>query len=100
MFRAPAGLRNIFLEPVLRRHGLRLVSWTRRGYDTREKDPARVLARLTDKLGSGDILLLHDGNVARTEAGRPVVLCVLPALLAQCRNAGLRPVTLSAALSA
>ena len=100
LFRAPAGLRNIFLEPALRRHGLRLVSWTRRGYDTREKDPARVLARLTTGLRSGDILLLHDGNAARTEAGHPVVLCVLPALLAQCRSAGLRPVSLGTALAA
>src|SRR6266404_2480759 len=31
-FRAPAGLRNPFLEPVLARANLRLVSWTRRGF--------------------------------------------------------------------
>jgi peptidoglycan/xylan/chitin deacetylase (PgdA/CDA1 family) len=37
-FRAPAGLRNPFLEPVLHRLGLSLVSWTRRGFDTREGD--------------------------------------------------------------
>ena len=99
-FRAPAGLRNLFLEPVLRRHGLRLVSWTRRGYDTRQRDPAVILARLTRKLAAGDILLLHDGHYACTTAGRPVVLCVLPALLAQCRSAGLHAVSLDAALVA
>src|SRR5262245_6673508 len=33
-FRAPAGLRNPFLDPVLHRQGLHLVSWTRRGFDT------------------------------------------------------------------
>ena len=98
-FRAPAGLRNPFLDPVLHRLGLRLVSWTRRGFDTRERDPARVLARLTRDLGAGDILLLHDGNAARTAGGRPVVLEVLPPLLERLRTDGLRAVTLPQALT-
>src|SRR5205085_8881909 len=59
-FRAPAGLRNPFLAPVLDRLGLELVSWTRRGYDTARSDPVRILARLGKRLGPGDILLLHD----------------------------------------
>ena len=94
-FRAPAGLRNPFLDPVLYGLGLHLVSWTRRGFDTRQADPARVLARLTNGLDAGDILLLHDGHAARTTAGRPVLLDVLPALARRCAQAGLRPVTLS-----
>ncbi|WP_418319447.1 polysaccharide deacetylase family protein [Piscinibacter sakaiensis] len=89
-FRAPAGLRNPFLDPVLHQLGLRLVSWTRRGFDTRERDPARVLDRLTDDLAGGDILLLHDGNAARSAAGRPVLLEVLPQLAARARSRGLR----------
>ncbi|MBI1906927.1 MAG: polysaccharide deacetylase family protein [Rhodocyclales bacterium] len=93
-FRAPAGLRNPFLEPVLAHAGLRLASWTRRGYDTHERDPARVAARLLDRLAAGDILLLHDGHAARTTDGQPVILAVLPRVLATCRAAGLRPVTL------
>jgi peptidoglycan/xylan/chitin deacetylase (PgdA/CDA1 family) len=39
-FRAPAGLRNPLLPIVLRRHGLALVSWTRRGFDTVRGDAA------------------------------------------------------------
>jgi peptidoglycan-N-acetylglucosamine deacetylase len=97
-FRAPAGLRNPLLAPVLHRLGLRLVSWTRRGYDTVQRDPARVLDRLTRSLAAGDIVLLHDGNAARTADGRPVVLEVLPQLLRRCEQAGLRPVTLPEAL--
>jgi peptidoglycan/xylan/chitin deacetylase (PgdA/CDA1 family) len=99
-FRAPAGLRNPFLAPVLHRLGLTLVSWTRRGFDTRERDPATVLARLTRNLAAGDILLLHDGNAARTPQGRPVVLEVLPPLLARLRADGLRAVTLPEGLAA
>jgi len=93
-FRAPAGLRNPFLDPVLHRLGLHLVSWTRRGFDTRTGDAAQVLQRLTRHLAHGDILLLHDGHAARTAAGRPVLLDVLPPLVAACRALKLEPVTL------
>lgn len=98
-FRAPAGLRNPFLDPVLHRLGLQLVSWTRRGFDTRQRDPQRVLARLARRLAGGDILLLHDGHAARSAgSGRAVVLEVLPALLERCRALGLRSVSLEGAL--
>ncbi|MDO5623736.1 MAG: polysaccharide deacetylase family protein [Pseudomonadota bacterium] len=96
-FRAVAGLRNPFLQPVLVRHGLHLASWTRRAYDTRTSHAATVLARLTRGLAAGDILLLHDGHAARTPAGEPVVLAVLPGLIAALRARGLRSVTLAAA---
>jgi len=96
-FRAPAGLRNPFLEPVLARANLRLVSWTRRGFDTVSGSAARVLGRLTRHLQDGDILLLHDGHAARTAAGGAVILEVLPALLAAVAAARLTPVTLRAA---
>ena len=93
-FRAPAGLRNPLLAPVLQRLDLQLVSWTRRGFDTVRAEPERVLARLTRSLAAGDILLLHDGNGAHTAAGRPVVLEVLPALLSSFAHSGLSSVTL------
>lgn len=98
-FRAPAGLRNPFLYPLLARHDLHLAAWTRRAYDTRQGDPHRVLARLTRGLDAGDILLLHDGQSARTANGQPVILAVLPQLLEILHNRGLRPVTLRAALA-
>ncbi len=99
-FRAPAGLRNPFLAPVLHRAGLQLVSWTRRGFDTVRTDPADVLARLTRQLAAGDIVLLHDGHAARTASGRAVLLDVLPPLVRRIEALGLRSVTLPDALSA
>ncbi len=96
-FRAPAGFRNPFLWPELARLNLCLTTWTRRGFDTRERDPATVTRRLLHNLRAGDILLLHDGHAARTASGRPVILDVLPPLLAAVRRAGLRAVTLRAA---
>jgi peptidoglycan/xylan/chitin deacetylase (PgdA/CDA1 family) len=97
-FRAPAGLRNPFLDYALGRLALPLVSWTRRGFDTLHGDPNAVRARLTRRLAAGDILLLHDGRSAATPAGNAVVLEVLPRLLDDLTQAGLRPVTLRAAL--
>ena len=94
-FRATAGLRNPFLDPVLHRLGIRLAAWTRRPYDTRCGDPETVLARLCRNLGPGDILLLHDGHAARTADGQPVILAVLPRLLATLRDQQLNPVTLN-----
>ena len=96
-FRAPAGLRNPFLEPVLARANLRLVSWTRRGFDTVSGSATRVLGKLTRHLDDGDILLLHDGHAARTAAGGAVILQVLPLLLAAVSAARLTPITLRAA---
>ena len=95
-FRAPAGLRNPFLEPVLAKLDLQLASWTRRGFDTVRRDPHYVAGRLLHKLGAGDILLLHDGHAARTTANRPVVLEVLPRLLDACASRGLALITLRA----
>jgi peptidoglycan/xylan/chitin deacetylase (PgdA/CDA1 family) len=97
-FRAPAGLRNPFLQTVLTEFNLQLVSWTRRGFDTVTHDADVVHARLAGRLAAGDILLLHDGNAAATLAGAPIVVEVLPRLLATVARAGLVTVTLAEAL--
>jgi len=103
-FRAPAGLRNPFLEPILKRLKLQLVSWTRRGFDTVNADADDVYHRLTRSLRDGDILLLHDGHAARSTTGSPavgipVILEVLPRLLATLRSRQLEPVSLRATLA-
>jgi peptidoglycan/xylan/chitin deacetylase (PgdA/CDA1 family) len=97
-FRAPAGLRNPFLDPILVRLKLRLTSWTRRGFDTVSGDADVVFRRLANPLQTGDILLLHDGHAARSRGGSPVILEVLPRLLDALSSKGLSPVTLRSAL--
>ena len=86
------------LDPVLARLDLTLASWTRRGFDTRTRDADVVSARLLRGLADGDILLLHDGHAARGAGDRPVILDALPQVLEAVGRAGLRPVTLQAAL--
>ena len=97
-FRAPAGLRNPFLDPVLARLKLRLASWTRRGFDTVSADADAVFRRLANPLKAGDILLLHDGNAALSRRGQPVILEVLPRLLDTLQARGLKSIALRSAL--
>ena len=89
LFRAPAGLRSPLLEPVLAHCGLQLTSWTRRGFDTVERDQEKVFHRLDKNLSAGDILLLHDGASAAHRNGRPIIFEVLPRLLTRFDTLGL-----------
>lgn len=92
-FRSPAGFRNPFLDRELWTARLSLAAWSRRGYDTMERDPARVAARLLRDLAPGDILLLHDGS-ALSGGGNRVALEALPRVLDGLSRRGLRSVPL------
>jgi peptidoglycan-N-acetylglucosamine deacetylase len=61
-FRAPAGIKSVWLHPLLERHGLTCIGWTRRGFECRSRSPAEVAARVTAQLRPGAILLLHQGS--------------------------------------
>lgn len=97
-FRATAGLRNPELEPVLAHCGLQLCSWSKRGFDTQVGDADAVFKSLAHDLKGGDILLLHDGSAARTAAGQPVILDVLPRLLDELALHKLQSITLNDAI--
>ncbi len=96
-FRAPAGLRNLFLAPVLSRLNLQLAHWSIRAYDTTVKNSDKVKAKLLRGIKPGTILLLHDGNAARTKTNEPMILAVLPTLIEAAKQQNLRFVTLSQA---
>lgn len=93
-FRAPAGLRNLFLEPVLNRLGLTLASWSVRGFDTQVQDSEKVSRKLLAGLRPGAILLMHDGNAACTKKNMPIILAVLPTILQAAKAQNLHFVTL------
>lgn len=97
-FRPIAGIRNPLLDPVLSKLGLRLVSWTHRGFDTRFNNPNRLHRWLTKGLSAGQIILMHDGNTARTHEGISVSVACLPAVLKSISDAGLTTVTLDEAI--
>ena len=85
-FRAPAGFRSPWLEPMLVRAGLHLVSWSRRGYDARESDSGQVLKRLEPGIAADGVLVLHDGRPPEDVGRQPglPILDVLPTLLEDC----------------
>lgn len=75
-FRAPVGHRNYFTHPVTSALGLEVIAWTHRAFDTVETDVARVADRLTNKVGSGDVLLMHeDTAIAGDLAERVLQQC-------------------------
>jgi peptidoglycan/xylan/chitin deacetylase (PgdA/CDA1 family) len=62
LFRAPTGMKNPFLHPVLATRRLLLVGWSARAYDTRVKQAATVAGRLLQIAAPGSILLLHEDS--------------------------------------
>jgi peptidoglycan/xylan/chitin deacetylase (PgdA/CDA1 family) len=67
LFRAPAGLKNLFVHPALTRRGLALIGWTVRGLDTIRRRPEVVAARVLHSAKPGAILLLHEGHRVATD---------------------------------
>ena len=61
-FRAPVGMKNPFLHPVLAARGLRLVAWSARAYDTQINDSAKIVNRIKRSICSGAIILFHEGQ--------------------------------------
>jgi len=64
LFRAPVGMKNPAVHPVLRRHGMTLVGWSARAFDTKTNDPAVVWERVQPDVSAGAIILLHQGRSA------------------------------------
>jgi len=63
LFRAPVGHHNVFVHPVLRYFGMRLIGWDSRGFDaapgaTLESVTARIRASARD----GSIILAHEST--------------------------------------
>jgi peptidoglycan/xylan/chitin deacetylase (PgdA/CDA1 family) len=61
-FRAPVGLKNLFVHPELEHRGLALIGWSVRGLDTIRRDPAEVAARILRQTKPGAIIVLHEGH--------------------------------------
>lgn len=86
-FRAPAGLRNHTVHPVLTKAGLRLAGWTARGFDGVSADAKGVLGRLEGGIRDGAGILMHEGRKAR--GGGRLAPEVLKGVLERLRERGL-----------
>ena len=92
LFRAPVGMVNPFVPPVVAEHGMRLIGWSARGFDgvTRHAEPGAVVARILRDLQPGGIVLLHEGR--RGAAGERVNVQAMERLLAALAERGWRGV--------
>jgi peptidoglycan/xylan/chitin deacetylase (PgdA/CDA1 family) len=64
-FRAPVGMKNPWVHPILRRRDLRLVGWSARGFDGVGFDPRRAADAILQDVAPGTIILLHEGRTKR-----------------------------------
>jgi peptidoglycan/xylan/chitin deacetylase (PgdA/CDA1 family) len=89
LFRAPHGFKSVFLGAALRRHGLRLIGWTRGIWDTDNPGADVIAERGIVDMEDGEVLLLHDGGGDRSQT-----VAALPRILEGARARGLQPVTI------
>ncbi|HZL12566.1 MAG TPA: polysaccharide deacetylase family protein [Verrucomicrobiae bacterium] len=62
-FRPPMGLSNPRIFSVAHQLNLKVIGWSNRGLDTQISEPEKIVARISRRLKSRAIILLHDGNI-------------------------------------
>jgi peptidoglycan/xylan/chitin deacetylase (PgdA/CDA1 family) len=63
LFRAPVGMKNPFVHPILSRRKMTLVGWSVRGFDSFGDDVERVARRILPRVRNGSIIVMHQGRV-------------------------------------
>jgi peptidoglycan-N-acetylglucosamine deacetylase len=82
LFRPPAGMKNPFVHPIVAAHGLWIVGWSVRAFDTKTMSSDRIVRRIVKAAATGSIILLHEGS--------PVALAALAKLLDSLASSGFR----------
>jgi peptidoglycan/xylan/chitin deacetylase (PgdA/CDA1 family) len=62
LFRAPVGMKNPFVHPILARRGMTLIGWSVRGFDSFGDDVERVAERIVPRVNNGSIIVMHQGR--------------------------------------
>ena len=84
LFRPPVGIRNPFLKTVLRRSGLRCLTWSIRSGDCLTSNGSAVVARVLRQAAPGAIVLMHEGPSVRA----PLRVRVIEATVTALQEAG------------
>lgn len=69
-FRAPVGMKNPFVHPILEKRGMRLIGWSVRGLDT---VGGNVVERVMRQVKPGAIVVLHQGRPTSLQTIESVV---------------------------
>jgi peptidoglycan-N-acetylglucosamine deacetylase len=88
--RPPYGVYSAAGLDAVRAAGLSPLLWSRWGKDWRKfTTPARIAARATRELSSGDVILLHDADFYSARGSHRRTLAALPTILSQFSHLGL-----------
>jgi len=75
-YRPPFGVTNPNIADAVKQTGMPAIGWDIRSLDTTATDADKLLARITNAIPTGTILLLHDTQ--------PITVQILPAILDFC----------------
>lgn len=90
-FRAPVGMKNFFVHPILERFGKTLIGWSVRAFDGVRFDPARASEAILRRIAPGAIVLLHEGR-SDTHTGARINVELLSRVLDGLTQRGYRAV--------
>lgn len=92
LYRPPYGILNASALRIAREHDWRTLLWSHFGKDWEARaTPESIAARVTDGVGEGSILLLHDADDYSAPGSRRTV-AALPRVLEVLAERGLQPV--------
>jgi peptidoglycan-N-acetylglucosamine deacetylase len=95
-YRPPYGIFSPVAPALVRGRGLRPLLWSKWGKDwARRATPASIAATVTDRLGPGDVMLLHDADHYSAEGSWRRTVAALPRVLEEVRRLGLATTTVS-----
>jgi peptidoglycan/xylan/chitin deacetylase (PgdA/CDA1 family) len=94
LYRPPYGVLSASALRLARERGWRILLWSRWGRDWEARaTPAGIAARVTDRAGEGDVLLLHDADYYSAPGSWRRTVSALPSVLDTLAERGVRPVT-------
>ncbi|MDQ3720217.1 MAG: polysaccharide deacetylase family protein [Actinomycetota bacterium] len=99
VYRPPYGIFSPVGLALVRRRGLAPLLWSKWGRDWAARaTPAGIAAKVTEGLGPGDVLLLHDADHYSASGSWQRTVAALPRVLEEIGRLGLRPLTASEAV--
>jgi peptidoglycan/xylan/chitin deacetylase (PgdA/CDA1 family) len=91
LYRPPYGVLSTGALREVRRRGWRPLLWSAWGRDwERRATAASITRRVTRRLGSGDVVLLHDSDAYSSDGSWSKTAAALPSILAAVAASGLR----------
>jgi peptidoglycan/xylan/chitin deacetylase (PgdA/CDA1 family) len=94
VYRAPYGIFSPAALALVRRRGWAPLLWSRWGHDWRARiTPQAIAAEVTEEVGAGDVLLLHDADHYSARDSWRRTAAALPLVLDELAERGLKTTT-------